>query len=1042
MTRPDTPLPYPEVPARPDFPALEEEVIAGWEDEGTFAASLEARAGKPEFVIYDGPPFANGTPHYGHLLTGYLKDVIPRYRTMRGERVERRFGWDCHGLPVETQAEKELGVSGRNAIAELGVDRFNERCRSIVGSTVSAWRDYVVRQARWVDMDDDYRTIDLDYMESTMWAFKELWDKGLLYEGQRVLPYCWECETPLSNFETRLDGSYKERRDTAVTVAFELETGEHVLAWTTTPWTLPANLALGVGSSLAYAVLERDGRRWILGEESLSRYEHELAGAARVGTLAGDQLAGRSYRPLFPFFAETPNAFRILAADFVATGEGSGVVHLAPGFGEDDQRACEEHGIPPLAPVDSRGRYTAAVGDYAGTHVFDANPDLVRELAARGALLRQEQHVHSYPHCWRSDTPLIHRAMPSWFLEVTAIKDRMVELNRDIEWIPSHLGEGGFGRWLEGARDWSLSRNRFWGSPIPVWKSDDPAYPRIDVYGSLDELERDFGVRLHDLHRPAVDELVRTNPDDPTGRSKMRRVEEVLDCWFESGSMPFAQAHYPFERREWFESHFPGDFIVEYVGQTRGWFYTLHVLATALFDRPAFKSCIAHGVLLGDDGQKLSKRLRNYPDPAEVFDSLGADAMRWALMSSAAVRGGDMAIDRAQVEQAPREAMLPIWSAWKFLTVHANAAGVRGRVRRDSEDPLDRYALAKTSELCATVAARLDAYDISGAYAALAAYMETLNNWYIRRSRRRFRSGERAAIDTLHTVLTLLCRIAAPLLPLLAEAVYRDLDRGTSVHLAEWPAAWELRPDAELSATMDLVQGVCSAAASIRAERGLRRRIPLWSIEVAGADPEVLLPFARLIREEVNVKCVGFVGMDALGRERVQLDLPAVAPQLGPATPAVQAALRAGDYEHDREARRLTVEGHVLGEGQFTHRLEPLDPETTAALADGEGLVALDLALTEELEAEGIARDLVRAVNRRRRDLGLDPADRVCLILDAGVHEDVGRAIDAHRGFLGEETGAVELVRGPVTDPGSLELSDGRSVAVRLIRAETSLSPS
>ncbi len=1039
--RDDSP-PYPEVPARPDFPALEQRTIAAWEAEGTFAASVAARAGQPEFVIYDGPPFANGTPHYGHLLTGFLKDVIPRYRTMRGERVERRFGWDCHGLPVETQAEKELGVSGRGAIASLGVSRFNERCRSIVGSTASAWRDYVVRQARWVDMDDDYRTLDLDYMESVMWAFKQLWSKGLLYEGQRVLPYCWECETPLSNFETRLDGSYRERRDTAVTVGFELETGERLLAWTTTPWTLPANLALGVGDSLKYAVLERGGDRWILSEESLPRYEHELAGATRVGTLAGDSLVGRRYRPLFPFFAETPDAFRVLSADFVAVGEGSGVVHLAPGFGEDDQRVCEQHGIPPLAPVDSRGRYTAVVGGYAGRHVFDANEDLVRELAARGALLRRETHAHSYPHCWRSDTPLIHRALPSWFLEVTAIKDRMVELNREIEWVPSHLGEGSFGRWLEGARDWSLSRNRFWGSPVPVWKSDDPAYPRVDVYGGLDELERDFGVRLDDLHRPAVDELVRPNPDDPTGESKMRRVEEVLDCWFESGSMPFAQAHYPFERRDWFESHFPGDFIVEYVGQTRGWFYTLHVLATALFDRPAFKSCIAHGVLLGDDGQKLSKRLRNYPDPTEVFDSLGADAMRWALMSSAAVRGGDMAVDRAQVEQAPREAMLPIWSTWKFLTVHANAAGERGRVRRDSENPLDRYALAKTSELCAAVAARLDAHDVSAAYAALAAHVETLNNWYIRRSRRRFRAGERTAIDTLHTVLHLLCRIAAPLLPLLTEAIFRDLGDGTSVHLTDWPAAEELRPDAELIATMDLVQGVCSAAASIRAERRLRRRVPLWSLEVAVPDPEPLLPFARLIREEVNVKCIGFVGVDALGAERVQLDLPAVAPRLGPATPAVQAALRRGDYDHDRQAGTLTVEGHVLEAGQFTHRLEPLDPETTATLAGGDGLVALDLEVTEELWAEGIARDLVRAINRRRREQGLDPSDRIVLQLDTGRHEDVGRAIDAHQALLREETGALEVSRGAVAEPCSLPLPDGRSVAARLTLAEASLRPS
>ncbi|MEO7837148.1 MAG: isoleucine--tRNA ligase, partial [Acidimicrobiales bacterium] len=627
--------PYPDVPRQPDLPRIEDAVLEYWADDDTFRSSVQQRAaGEAEFVFYDGPPFANGLPHYGHLLTGYVKDAVPRYQTMRGRRVERRFGWDCHGLPAEMEAEKELGISGHVAINEFGVARFNDACRTSVLRYTREWRSYVTRQARWVDFDNDYKTLDPTYMESVIWAFKQLWEKGLIYEGYKVLPYCWECETPLSNFETRLDDAYRPRQDPAVTVMFELDSGEHVLVWTTTPWTLPSNLALAVGPGIDYVVLEEAGVRYLVGEVMLASYEKELGGAERVGSMKGTELVGRHYRPLFPFFATTPNAFRVLAGDFVNTEEGTGIVHLAPGFGEDDQRVCEQAGIPVVVPVDERARFTAEVPDYAGLQVFEANAEVIRDLKAMGAVVRHDSYDHSYPHCWRTDTPLVYRAIGSWFVDVTAIKARAIELNSKISWVPEHIRDGAFGKWLENARDWSISRNRFWGSPIPVWKSDDPAYPRLDVYGSLDELERDFGVRPDDLHRPGIDELTRPNPDDPTGRSTMRRVEEVLDCWFESGSMPYAQVHYPFENRAWFDNHFPADFIVEYVGQTRAWFYNLHVLSTALFDKPAFDSCVVHGVILGKDGRKASKRLRNFTDPEEMFATFGADAVRWFLLSS------------------------------------------------------------------------------------------------------------------------------------------------------------------------------------------------------------------------------------------------------------------------------------------------------------------------------------------------------------------------------------------------------------------------
>ena len=633
---------------------------------------------------------------------------------MRGRRVERRFGWDCHGLPAEVQAEKELGISGHPEISAFGVDKFNDACRSSVLQFTEEWRDYVTRQARWVDFDNDYKTLDLDYMESVMWAFKTLWDKGLIYEGFRVLAYCWRCETPLSNTETRMDDVYRDRQDPAVTVWFELETGERILAWTTTPWTLPSNLALAVGPDIDYAVLEADGERWIIAESRLGAYEAQLGEGVQVGSLKGSDLVGRRYSPLFDYFAEMPNAFQVLSADFVSTEDGTGIVHMAPGFGEEDQNACNAAGIDTVCPMDEHGQYTAEISDWVGQHVFDANPLIIRSLKDSGRLVRHDSYMHSYPHCWRCAEPLVYRAISSWFVKVTDVKDRMVELNQQINWVPSHVKDGSFGKWLENARDWSISRNRFWGSPIPVWVSDNPDFPRIDVYGSVAELEADFGVRVTDLHRPVIDELVRPNPDDPSGASMMRRVPEVLDCWFESGSMPFAQVHYPFENAEWFEHHYPGDFIVEYLGQTRGWFYTMHVLATALFDRPAFSNCVSHGIVLGDDGAKMSKSLSNYPDPNQMFEVYGSDAMRWYLLSSPILRGSDFSVTETGMRDTVRQVVLPLWNAYYFLTLYAGAAGTTGSFRTDQEDVLDRYLLGELAELIDAVTESMDAYDLMG----------------------------------------------------------------------------------------------------------------------------------------------------------------------------------------------------------------------------------------------------------------------------------------------------------------------------------------
>ena len=1035
MSHPHRHEPYPEVGALPDYPAMEEAILELWERDDTFRESVRRRAAAPELVVYDGPPFANGLPHYGHLLTGFVKDAIPRYKTMRGYRVERRFGWDCHGLPAETEAEKELGVSGRARITDFGIERFNDHCRTSVLRYTKAWERYVTRQGRWVDFEDDYKTMDATFMESVMWAFASLHERGLIYEGYKVLPYCWECETPLSNFETRQDDAYRERVDPAVTVAFDLlpemppPDGERgtdremsavsgpirLLVWTTTPWTLPSNLAIAVGADLEYSVVAHEGRHVVVSSERLATYAAELDGGQVVATIPGTRLVGRSYRPLFDYFADAPNAFVVLAGDFVSTDEGTGIVHMAPAFGEDDQRLCEEHEIAVVRPVDDRGCFDASVPDLAGLQVFVANERIVEKLASIGALVRHEQHTHSYPHCWRTDTPLIYRAVSSFFVNVTAVKQRMIELNREIGWVPPHVRDGAFGHWLEGARDWAISRNRFWGAPVPIWRSDDPSYPRTDVYASLDEIERDFGVRPSDLHRPAIDELTRPNPDDSTGRSTMRRVTDVLDCWFESGSMPFAQLHYPFENAGRFEAHFPADFICEYVGQTRGWFYTLHVLAAALFDRPAFSHCIAHGVVLGEDGRKLSKRLKNYPDPEDVFAREGADAMRWYFCSSAVLRGQDVVVSERAFAEPVRQVLNPIWNCWYFLSLYGRSDEITGRLRTDQTGLLDRYLLAKTRVLTEKVTAAFDAYDLPGATAVVAEYLDALTNWYVRRSRGRFwrttavsrgasatrpRDGEvdgaaprdgdadkHDAYDTLHTALSVLCRLVAPLLPFLAESVYRDLTGERSVHLADWPDAATLPRDDALVEQMDLVRELCSSAHSIRKAKGLRSRLPLARLVFAAPGATRLRDLVDLVAEEVNVREVVLVD-DISGFASTELTVvpAALGPRLGPQTQQVIAAVRRGEWTAHGDT--VDVAGVHLAPGEYAMRLRPADPDSGRVLAGDAGVVSLDLAVSVELEAEGAARDLVRVVQQLRKDAGLHVADRIELVValgDAGV---------------------------------------------------------
>ncbi|MGC5048102.1 isoleucine--tRNA ligase [Micrococcus porci] len=1124
-------------PASPLLPEIEQRILRYWDEDGIFQASIDARpavnedGSQNEFVFYDGPPFANGLPHYGHLLTGYVKDLVARYQTQQGRRVERRFGWDTHGLPAELEAMKQLGMTDKSEIEAMGIDRFNDACRASVLKYTEEWKRYVTRQARWVDFDNDYKTLTPDFMESVIWAFSELHRKDLTYRGFRVLPYCWHDETPLSNHELRMDDDvYTMRQDPSVTVSFPILglpddaalvpaggadaaladelAGVHVLAWTTTPWTLPTNAALAVGPEIEYAVVPAGpegptvaaAERFLLAVDLVGAHAKELghadADAARAAverTVLGARLGGLRYEPLFTdlFEAHAGETFpvgartltldgvhRILVDDYVSTDDGTGVVHQAPAYGEDDQRVCEANGIPVLLSVDEGARFLPLFAregqgrgdlkDIAGVQVFEANRTIIRALRALGRIAREASYEHSYPHCWRCRTPLIYRAITSWYVSVTKVKDRMLELNEDITWIPGNVKHGQFGTWVANARDWSISRNRYWGSPIPVWESDHPDYPLQEVYGSLAELEEAFG-RLPrnadgevDLHRPWIDDLTRPHPDPEAAAAgaTMRRVEDVLDVWFDSGSMPYAQVHYPFERADWFPTHNPADFIVEYIGQTRGWFYTMHILATALFDRPAFSNVISHGIVLGSDGQKMSKSLRNYPDVTEVLDRDGSDAMRWFLMASPILRGGNLIVTEEGIREATRQVILPLWNAWHFFTLYANTAhdggarpeGYRASERHTAEDPLDQYVLAACGTMLRQVKAALDAYEVSDAADALRAFMDTLTNWYIRRSRERFFAEDTAAMDVLSTVLEAFTRAAAPLLPLVAEEIWRGLTGGRSVHLTDYPDAdlFPHGPEADaLVARMDLVRSITSAGSALRKGAKRRVRLPLAAMSVVVPDAAALEgTFTRIVADELNLKEVRLTELseEAISRygigTELKLNFRELGKHFGRQVPLIKEAVDAGTYAEGEQGLDVTLaDGAVVTLASELYELRTVStgaPEGTAVgVLPGGGFLVLETAVSAELAAEGVARDVIRAVQAARKDAGLDVADRVRTRIEGPA--PVVAALESHRDLVAQETLTVELdlVDSGAADPRRDPADDAmKTVAVAVAKAQ------
>ncbi|MBE6345200.1 MAG: isoleucine--tRNA ligase [Spirochaetaceae bacterium] len=1033
---------YKPVDPKASFPELEEKVLDFWKEKDVFKKSIEQRADCPEYVFYDGPPFATGLPHFGHFIPSTIKDIIPRYQTMKGMKVERRFGWDCHGLPVENLIEKELGLNSKTEIEEYGVAKFNEACRDSVLRYVDVWEKTITRLGRWVDFKNDYKTMEPEFMESIWWVLKSLWEKGLLYEGHYILPFCPRCSTVLSNHELAL-GGYKDVHDPAITIRFKVtEAGPksndldmangktYLLAWTTTPWTLPSNLGLTMGPDIDYVKVKDGDEYYILAESRLGAYYKDPSACEIIWKKKGCELLDTRYEPLFPYFKDLAKAtdgsdgnpasigaFRVFNGDFVTTDDGTGIVHTAPGFGEDDNKVFKGTGVPTICPVDNECKFTAEVSDYVGRFVKDCDKDIMERLKKEGKLVKRDQILHAYPHCWRCSSPLIYRAVGSWFVKVEDIRDKMVAANQKITWQPDHIKNGRFGKWLEGARDWAISRNRFWGNPIPVWKCPDCG--KTICVGSRQELKDLSGVYPEDLHKHFVDEI--TIPCECG--STMRRIPEVLDCWFESGSMPYAQNHYPFENKEYFENHFPAEFISEGLDQTRGWFYSLTVLAAALFDRPAFENCVVSGLVLASDGKKMSKSLRNYTDPAEAVNMFGADAIRLFLMHSPVVKADDLKYSDDGVRDVLKGILIPLWNSYSFFVTYANIDGIQATGHAFDKtlpnNPLDRWLLSITQKMVKDVTEAMDAYDLSKAIDPIVSYIDQLNNWYIRRSRRRFWKSENdgdktEAYETLYLALKTFAKTAAPVIPFVTETIWQNLRTDTdpiSVHLEDYPVCNEQWRDIQLEFKMDTVQKAVSMGRSLRYQYNLKIRQPLKSVEFVTRNPEekrVLLEMEESIREELNVKKVVFHEReDELVEYKAKANFRTLGKELGPLMKAASALIMELEQDSiqsilDGSTLSIDVEGKTVELDSTKIVVDRLEKANLKVVNDGTLTVALDSEITDDLRREGYVRDLVRGIQNLRKESGLSVTDRI--VLTVGGNAELKEAYEQFADFIEGET--------------------------------------
>jgi len=1047
---------YKPVDPKVDFPKMEEEILKFWNENHIFEKSIQNRSDADEYVFYDGPPFATGLPHFGHLVPGTIKDIIPRYITMKGKKVERRFGWDCHGLPVEYEMEKELGISGKTQIEKFGVAEFNEACRSIVLRYTDEWRRIMTRSGRWVDFDHDYKTMDSDYMESIWWVMKSLWDKELVYKGHYILPTCPRCSTPLSNHELNL-GGYKDVHDPAITVRFRSRSEENTwfLAWTTTPWTLISNLGLSVGPDIDYVKIEdkSDGTRYILAGARLSDYFKSEEDYRVVWTKKGSELGGMDYEPIFSYFADLyeKGAFRVFVGDHVSTEDGTGIVHTAPGFGEEDYAVMKSSGVPVVCPVDEEGQFTKEVSDYFGRFVKDCDKDIIKLLKENGTLIKRDQILHSYPHCWRCDSPLIYKAVGSWFVDIQKIKDVMVSSNDQVHWMPGHIKKGRFGKWLDNARDWAISRNRYWGNPLPIWECGDCG--EQECLGSRDELYARIGEEAAAAHKAAGGDLHKHHIDDLTWECScggtMKRIPEVLDCWFESGAMPYAQVHYPFENKEWFEEHFPADFISEGLDQTRGWFYTLTILGAALFDSPAFRHVVVNGLVLAEDGKKMSKSLRNYTDPGKVIDQFGADALRLFLMDSAVVKAESLRYSDGGVRDVLKGVLLPLWNAYSFYVTYANIDGMHPESLPDSPgNPLDRWILSETGNLVRSVGEYLDGYDIQKAIEPILDFIDALNNWYIRRSRRRFwkstqdGSGDRDKIDayaTLRTALITLAKVTAPFMPFISDEIYQNLKAGgdpESVHLCDWPDAAAFIKDEALEMKMDVTRRTVSLGRALRNAHELKIRQPLKSLHVVTRNKDekaVLVEMADLLAEELNVKEVLFrdneeelveysakANFKVLGR-KMGKDMKAAAARIEQLSPSeIQSLMSGAVLSVDFEGSQSQVL-ELTSDSVDVRRSEKAGLKV---LNEGYLTVALDPEITAELLSEGLVRDLIRGIQSLRKDSGFEVTDRISVRAEGP--EEVRSAAESFMEYLMGETLSEAFEWENLSDAGdSTEISVG-----------------
>ncbi len=1011
---------YKPVDNKVNFPKMEEDIIAFWKENDIFQKSIDTRDEDNEFIFYDGPPFATGLPHFGHFVPGTIKDVIPRFQTMKGKRVNRRFGWDCHGLPVEYEIEKTLGISGKSQIEEYGIAEFNEKCRSIVLRYTEEWEHIVTRMGRWVDFENDYKTMDPDFMESIWWVFKSLFDKGLVYEGYKIMPYSPALATPLSNFEVNL-GGYQDVIDPAITVRFAIkdQPNTYLLAWTTTPWTLPSNLALVLGPDIDYVKLKDGDEYYILGKKAVASYFKNEEEFEIVETYKGSELTGIEYEPLFPYFAQhaEQGAFRTFTGDYVTDDDGCGIVHTAPGFGEDDYNVLKGTGIPVECPIDLECKFTFEVSDYEGLFVKDADKPIIKRLKEEGKLVKRENYKHSYPFCYRTKKPLIYRALSCWFVDVTKIKDKMLKANDQIKWVPSHLQKGRFGKWLEGARDWAISRNRYWGNPIPIWKCDGSDH--IEVIGSIEELEGKCGQKIEDLHKHFVDDLTWPSPD---GKGTMRRIPDVLDCWFESGSMPFAQSHYPFENKDLIEKHFPADFICEGLDQTRGWFYTLTILAAGLFDTPVSMNIVTNGLVLAEDGKKMSKSERNYSDPMGVINTFGADALRFFLMNSAVVRAEDLKFSDDGVKEVLKNLIIPMWNAYSFFITYANIdeySAPNGLIDYTPDNPLDKWILSEAEALVHDMTEHLENYEIQKACGPITKFIDLLNNWYIRRSRRRFWRSENdtdklQAYDTLYTVLIKLIEVAAPIIPFITEEMYLNLKHESmqeSVHLQSYPEYQERLRDFDLEKKMSVTRQTVTMGRSLRAIHSLKTRQPLKALYLVSRDKDeltILKEMEGIIKEELNVKSVVFrENEEDLVSYSAKANFKVLGRQLGKHMKEVAGMIAEFDMDMISAILNGTTKEITYSAGTITIDAEALavqrtEKENMKVLNEGNLTVGLDSEMTEDLLLEGLARDIIRSIQNQRKETGLDVTDRISLSVSGD--ETVEKSVSMFKDYICSET--------------------------------------